>query len=281
MNIEGKRALVTGGARGIGRAIAEKLAENGADVLILDVLDGEGRETAAAISADTGRDIHFESADITDARAVEDAVERGVAVIGPITTLVSNAGWKRTAPAHALSVDDYDRTMAVHSRGLFLTTKYCAPHMVRAGGGSIIAISSMQSIMSLPGRLAYSAAKGAISASVRQLAVEYGPFNVRANAVLPGAIMTELNLARHEADLTAAEFDALRKSYPLRRFGTPEDIAEAVLFLASDHSRWITGTNMLVDGGASIQLAEAALYGAYDENWALTAQLLEHDNVAP
>lgn len=279
MNITGQRALVTGGARGIGRAITEKLALNGADVLILDVLDDEGRQSAAAISTETGRTVHFEHADITDADEVEAAVARGVEAIGPITTLVSNAGWKRTAPAHALAVDDYDRTMAVHSRGLFLLAKFCAPHMVRAGGGSIIAISSMQSIMSLPGRLAYSAAKGAISASIRQLAVEYGPFNVRANAVLPGAIMTELNLARHEAELSAAEFDALRKSYPLRRFGTPDDIAEAVLFLASDHSSWVTGTNMLVDGGASIQLAEAALYGAYDENWAITARLLEHDNV--
>lgn len=278
MNIDGKRALVTGGARGIGRAITQKLAENGADVLILDVLEEEGRETAAIIAAETGRSVHFESADITDADAVEVAVLRGVDVIGPITTLVSNAGWKRTGPAHVLPVEDYDQTMAVHSRGLFLLTKFTVPFMVRAGGGSIIAISSMQSIMSLPGRLAYSAAKGAISASVRQLAVEYGPFNVRANAVLPGAIMTELNLARHQAELSAAEFEALQKSYPLRRFGTPDDIAEAVLFLASDHSSWISGTNMLVDGGASIQLAEAALYGAYDENWATTAQLLERDN---
>lgn len=273
MNITGQRALVTGGARGIGRAIAGTLADHGADLLILDVLD-EGAETADAISAASGRTVVFEQADITSASEVEAKVARGTERLGgEITTLVSNAGWKRTGPAHVLPVEDYDRTMAVHGRGLFLLTKYCVPAMVRGGGGSIVAISSMQALLALPGRLSYAAAKGAISASVRQLAVEYGPFNIRANAILPGAIMTELNLARHKAELSEAEFEALKKSYPLRRYGTPEDIASAVLFLVSDHARWITGTNLLVDGGASIQLAEAALYGAYDENWALTAQL--------
>lgn len=275
MNNTGQRAVVTGGARGIGRAISTKLASEGADVLILDLLDDEGRATADEISAATGRNVVFEPADITDAAAVERAVEAGRDRIGPITTLVSNAGWKRTGPAHVLPVDDYDRTMAVHSRGLFLLTKACVPDMVRGGGGAIVAISSMQSIMALPGRLAYSAAKGAISASVRQLAVEYGPFNVRANAILPGAIMTELNLQRHREELSEEEFEALRKSYPLRRYGTPEDIADAVHFLVSDAARWITGVNLLVDGGASIQLAEAALYGAYDVNWSATAELLE------
>lgn len=274
MNLAGQKALVTGGARGIGRSIASALAQHGADVVILDLLEDEGEETATHLSAEHGRKVRFVAADITDDAAVEAAVAKGVAEIGPITTLVSNAGWKRTGPAHLLPVDDYDRTMAVHSRGLFLLTRYCVPHMVRAGSGSIIAISSMQALLGLPGRLAYSAAKGAITASVRQLAVEYGPFGVRANAILPGAIMTELNLARHQNELTEEEFEALRKSYPLRRFGTPEDIAQAAVFLASDYSTWVTGTNMLVDGGASIQLAEAALYTAYEENWAQTAELL-------
>jgi NAD(P)-dependent dehydrogenase (short-subunit alcohol dehydrogenase family) len=274
MNLDGQKALVTGGARGIGRAISDALARHGADVVILDLLDDEGHATAAELSAQHGRQVRFVHADITDDSEVEKAVAAGVAEIGPITTLVSNAGWKRTGPAHLLPVEDYDRTMAVHSRGLFLLTRYCVPHMVRAGGGSIIAISSMQALLGLPGRLAYSAAKGAITASVRQLAVDYGPFGVRANAILPGAIMTELNLARHQQDLTDDEFEALRKSYPMRRFGTPEDIANAAVFLASDYSTWVTGTNMLVDGGASIQLAEAALYTAYDENWQQTAELL-------
>jgi NAD(P)-dependent dehydrogenase (short-subunit alcohol dehydrogenase family) len=278
MNMTGKRALVTGGARGIGKAITEKLAAKGADVVILDILDDVGPDTAANIAERTGRRIVYQHADITDVAEVELAVRFGVEAVGPITTLVSNAGWKRTGPAHRLAVEDYDRTMAVHSRGLFLLAKFCVPHMVRAGGGTIVAISSMQSLMSLPGRLPYAAAKAAISASIRQLAVEYGPFNVRANAVLPGAIMTEKNLARHKTDLTDAEFNTLERAYPLRRFGKPEDIAEAVLWLSSEHSSWITGVNLLVDGGATIQLAEAALYRAYEANWAETAKLLEDND---
>ncbi len=275
MNLEGQRAVVTGGARGIGKAITTALATHGADVVILDILDDEGAAVAGEVSVASGRAVIYVHADITDDGAVAAAVAEGVGAIGPVTTLVSNAGWKATGTAHELDVDGYDRTMAVHSRALFLLTRHCVPHMVRSGGGSIIAISSMQALMALPGRLAYSAAKGAISASVRQLAVEYGPFNVRANAVLPGAIMTELNLARHRNELSEEEFAALRSAYPLRRFGTPEDIASAVLFLASDYSSWVTGTNMLVDGGGSIQLAEASLYGGYQQFWQRTAALLD------
>lgn len=274
-DLTGRLAVVTSGARGIGRAIADTLASRGADIAIFDVLAEEGEATASELAERHNTSVAFFDTDITSEKAVEASVAAAQRDLGPITVLISNAGWKATGPAHALDTEGYDRTLAVHSRGLFLLAKHCVPDMVRQGGGSIVAISSMQALASLPGRLAYSAAKAAICGTVRQLAVEYGPFNIRANAILPGAIMTETNLARLRSELTEAEFAALEHSYPLRRFGHPEDVADAVLFLVSDSSRWITGASLLVDGGATIQLAEASLYPAYEQFWSQTAQLLE------
>ena len=138
--------------------------------------------------------------------------------------------------------------------------------MIGRGSGAIVTLSSMQALAALPGRIAYEAAKGGISAITRALALEYGPAGIRVNAICPGVIMTPRNVARNSA-ITPAEHEARVEAYPLRRLGTPEDVAKVALFLACDNSSWMTGTNTVVDGGMSMQLAEAIHFPPFRRLW--------------
>jgi len=266
MRLEGKVAIITGGAGGIGQALTRRFVQEGAKVAVADPLDEAGRAIEAEVNAE-GKRAFFQHTDVTVAQHVEAVVARTIEEFGPPTVLVNCAGWHRFGAAIHAVEEDFDRALAVHVKGTWLMAKHVIPHMMRSGGGAIVNVSSMQAVVAIPGRVAYEAAKGGISAMTRLLALEYGPAKVRVNAVCPGVIMTPRSLRRHQHDFAAADVQARIESYPLRRLGTPEDVAGAVAFLASDDASWITGVNLLVDGGITIQATEAVTFGPLRQLW--------------
>lgn len=267
MRLEGKVAVVTGGAGGIGACISQLFVAEGARVAVADLLDEQGHGLAASLNASGGKAI-YQRTDVSDSGQVGALVDRTLQELGPPDILVTCAGWLRVTMATEADEDDFDRTLSSHVKGTWLCAKHVIPHMMRrGGGGSIVTISSMQAYGAIPGRVAYEAAKGGISAMTRALALEYGPAKVRVNAVCPGVIITPRNAAKHQTDFTEDEVRQRIESYPLRRLGTPDDVARAVLFLASDESSWVTGTDLFVDGGMTIQLAEAIHFPPFRRLW--------------
>lgn len=273
MRFRDKVAFVTGGANGIGAGIVDMLIEGGAAVFVADMNASAGIEQRDRLKAE-GHRVAFAETDVALEGDVAAACAEALEVFGKVDILVNDAGWKKAGLAHTLSSEDWDRTIAIHLKGTWMTCKHLVPSMVRNGKGAVVNISSMQALLSLPGRAAYSSAKGAISALTRQLAVEYGPANIRVNAVMPGAILTPRKLEKQSADFEGGRLaDALRV-YPLRRFGTPRDIAHAVCFLASDDADWITGVNLPVDGGGLVQLSEALISATDAAYFAELAELM-------
>jgi NAD(P)-dependent dehydrogenase (short-subunit alcohol dehydrogenase family) len=266
MKLQGRTAIITGGAGGIGQSVSRLFAAEGAQVAIADLLDQEGAQLEAELNH-AGRKAFYQRTDVSDAGQVQALVQRTVEELGPPDILVTLAGWLRVAMAIHVEEADFDRTIASHIKGTWLLAKHSLPHMMQAGGGAIVTISSMQAYGAIPGRIAYEAAKGGISAMTRALALEYGPANVRVNAICPGIIITPRNEAKHGTDFTPDEVKARIESYPLRRLGRPQDVAKAALFLASDDASWITGTDVFVDGGHSIQLAEAVHFPPFRRLW--------------
>lgn len=261
--LKGKVAVVSGGSGGIGGAVSQLFAQEGAAVLIADVVDGE--PLATKIRNGGGR-AAFQLTDVMQASQVEAAIRRAVDLYGRLDLLVNSHGWNRIEMAVRISEEDFDRTVGVHLRGTFLMCKYAIREMLKTGGGAIVNLSSMQAYAALPGRVAYEAAKGGISAMTRELAVEYGPLGIRVNAICPGVIMTE-KLVKMNVNATEEETRRRIESYPLRRLGVPEDAARAVLFLASDDASWITGVNLFVDGGMTVQICEALAYPPFKRFW--------------
>ena len=273
MRFEDKVAFVTGGCNGIGEGIVEVLLEGGASIVVADVNEERGRSQQEELTA-AGHKVVFARTDVASEADVKVAAETALGAFGRVDILVNDAGWKRAGLAHTLSEEDWNRSMAIHLNGTWLTVKHLVPQMVANGGGSIVNISSMQSVLHLPGRAVYSAAKGAISALTRQLAVEYGPAGVRVNAVMPGAILTGRKLQNQAADFEGERMQQALKAYPLRRFGTPRDIANAVCWLASEEAGWVTGVNLPVDGGGVIQLGEALISATDEAYWNELAEIM-------
>ena len=266
MKLQGKTAVITGGAGGIGGSVSRLFAAEGARVVIADLLDEAGAALASELT-EAGKQAFYQHTDVSDAGQVQALIDRTVTKFGPPDVLVTLAGWLRVAMAIDVDEADFDRTLASHIKGTWLLAKYALPHMMRNGGGAVVTVSSMQAYGAIPGRVAYEAAKGGISAMTRALALEYGPAGVRVNAICPGIIITERNELKHQTEFTEAEVAARIESYPLRRLGRPEDVAKAALFLASDDASWITGTDLFVDGGHSIQLAEAVHFPPFRRLW--------------
>lgn len=267
--------IITGGGGSIGGAVAARLMGEGASVALFDLRSDAVEAAADRLAEETGvRPFPF-AVDITDEAGVEEAVGRASAAMGGVDGLVSNAGFPARESVVSLDRETFEQTMAVDVRGLYLLSKFALPWLLESTSSGIVATSSMQAMQAVPGRFGYSASKGAVSAAVRQLAVDYGPVGVRVNAVVPGAIMSPANEERLLKEMSAESLDRLRMVYPLRRLGRPEDVANAVCFLLSSEADWITGVNLPIDGGATVQLSEAVISDEYKRFWQANQELAD------
>jgi NAD(P)-dependent dehydrogenase (short-subunit alcohol dehydrogenase family) len=241
-----KIAIITGGGAGIGRGIAEAFAREGAKVVIA----GRDAKKLEAVANKIGAACLAQPADVSRSEEVKQLVDSAVSRFGGIHILVNNAGILLPGTAESQTEEDWDQTFAVNVRGLWLLSRAVLPHMRVAGGGSIINIGSVLSLVSARNRVAYSASKGAVLSLTRAMALDHAPEKIRVNCICPGIVETEM-VARFNLDESARQQRI--GWHPLGRFGQPEDIAEAALFLASNESSWITGAAFPVDGGYTAQ----------------------------
>jgi NAD(P)-dependent dehydrogenase (short-subunit alcohol dehydrogenase family) len=249
LSLEGKVAIVTGAASGIGRGIAALLAEMGALVAVLDVDEMKGRQCAAEIESRGGESM-FVKCDVRSATDCRNAVEAIVQKLSKIDILCNCAGVAIRKDVVELTEDEWDLALDVTLKGIYLLSRQVIPHMIRTGGGSIVNIGSGWSLKGGPKAASYCAAKGGTVNLTRAMAIDHGKHNIRVNCVCPGDVDTPL--LRSECAQLGADVQAFMKeaaNRPLARVGRPDDIANAVLFLASPMSSWITGASLVVDGG--------------------------------
>ena len=245
-------ALVSGGARGIGRGIAAQFADAGARVVLIDVLPSV-KDTAAGIRA-KGGDVIGIPADIANEAEVERAIAQIQDELGEIRILMNNAAVMPTGPLHTTSLADFERCLAVNLRGTYLLSRAVIPGMLASRRGSIIHMASITGLMGLPGLAIYSATKGALIALTRAMSTDYARHGIRVNCVSPGTIDTPMlhDFVAEQKDPAGLlrQFDEM---HPLGRIGQIEEVAEVCLFLASDRASFVTGSNYVVDGGLSVR----------------------------
>ena len=246
MRLENKVAFISGGARGMGAAEAMLFAKEGAKVVIGDVLDEEGRRTEAAIH-DLGGDCLYVHLDVTSEDNWNSAIAETTEKFGKLDILVNNAGVVSLVGLEDISMDEWDRVMDINSKGVFLGTKAAIPELRKADGGSIVNISSISGIAGQSYISAvYNASKGAVRLFTKSTAIQYASEGIRANSVHPGPIDTPMTSFRQgDPDAEAASLARI----PIGRTGKPDDIAYGVLYLASDESSFVTGTELVIDGG--------------------------------
>ena len=249
MRLENKVALISGGARGMGAVEAKLFSVEGAKVVIGDVLEEEGRRTEAEINK-AGGECLFVPLDVTSETQWQAAVEAAVSRFGKLDILVNNAGIYRTERVEEVSSELWDQVMGINAKGVFLGTKHAIPEMRNAGGGSIINISSVAGLVGNHISAAYSASKGAVRLLTKSTAIQYAKEGIRCNSVHPGTIETPMT-----ADMLADQQyrqDRMERT-PLGRLGTAQDVAYGVLYLASDESSFVTGSELVIDGGRTAQ----------------------------
>jgi NAD(P)-dependent dehydrogenase (short-subunit alcohol dehydrogenase family) len=244
--LTGKACVVTGAGRGIGAAVAEAFIRQGGKVAILDRDQRSGDDTRARLEA-PGADVRFYPVDVTDEASVASAADQVRVDLGGVDVLVNNAGISRLGPSMSFPLADWDDSIAVMATGVFLCCREFGSVMRENDGGTIVNISSMNGLVAFPMRLAYSAAKAAVISMTKVLAVEWSRYGIRVNAVAPGCTQTEM-LEEATAD-GFIDVDAYLDHIPLRRFAEPEEIAEAVCYLASARSDYLTGQVIAPDGG--------------------------------
>jgi NAD(P)-dependent dehydrogenase (short-subunit alcohol dehydrogenase family) len=253
MRLKDKVAIVTGGGSGIGRAAALRFAAEGAAVAIADVNEAAARDTQTRIASTGGRAIAV-IGDLTLKEAVDALVARTTTAFGgEPTILLNSAATTAFGTVEESDADELDRVMGINVRSMWLCAKAVIPRMKQAGGGSIVNLSSITGIVGAPGMAAYATSKGAIITLTRTLALEVAEARIRVNCICPASIDTPMLQASFDRlpDPPAARARNIKR-HPLGRFGTPEDVANLALFLASDESSFITGGTYVIDGGASI-----------------------------
>lgn len=246
MRLEGKVAIITGGARGQGATEARMFAQEGARVVIGDIRDELGMQVEAEIRELGGEAVYLHL-DVTSDDDWQRAIDTAEQQFGKVDVLVNNAAIVLRKDIEETTADDWDNIMAINAKGVFLGTKAVIPAMRRAGGGSIINISSISGLVSI-GPPAYIATKGAVRLFTKSTAIQYASENIRANSIHPGSVDTDM---RREGmgSQTEEEIQARVDNIPLGRVGTTEDISYGVLFLASDESSFMTGSELVIDGG--------------------------------
>lgn len=251
--LDGKVALITGGASGIGEATAKLFAKEGAEVVVADVQTDKGRAVVAAIEA-AGGEAAFIKANVVREGDAKRMVDFAVKKYGRLDILFNNAGVENPKPEVETSVAEWDKVMDVNVKGVFLGTKYAVPVMKRNGGGSIINTSSVFGLIGSPGFAAYHASKGAVRLLTKATALAHAGDNIRANSICPGVIETPMfaEVLSQAPNPDAARAEWMRTE-PIGRFGRPDDIAYGALYLASDESAYVTGTELVIDGGYTAQ----------------------------
>jgi NAD(P)-dependent dehydrogenase (short-subunit alcohol dehydrogenase family) len=251
--VDGKVAIVTGAASGIGRATAIALGAEGAMVALADV-DADGGSAASADVEGAGGVALFQRTDVASTHDVRELIDATVGRFARLDVLVNNAGVAIPGSVTEISEEDWNRVLDVNLTSMWRGMHFAIPAMLKTGGGSIVNTSSVQGSVGFVGWAGYAASKGGIDALTRQVAVEYAPRNIRVNAVIPGTILTPMNerIVRESPD--GAEIEAgWLAMHPVNRLGTPEEVARAIVWLASDDASFVTGECLRVDGGMIVK----------------------------
>jgi NAD(P)-dependent dehydrogenase (short-subunit alcohol dehydrogenase family) len=250
MKLANKVALITGAGSGMGKSAALIFANEGAKVAAVDIVESQVKETAAEIAKNGGDAIALR-ADVSKSEDIKRAVEDTVAKFGGLNIVYNNAGIEGESNFLAnMTEEQFDRVIAINLRGVFLGMKYALPHMIKAGGGSIINQASIAGLVAVRGGAGYAAAKAGVIALTRVAALEYGRYNIRVNAICPGAIETPMAQRIRKGEPPRPE--AIRRISVLGRMAQPEEIAKVALFLASDDASFATGAPFIIDGGWTV-----------------------------
>lgn len=251
LDISNKVAVVTGGGSGIGKAISESLAAQGAQVCIFDLNEETGNETAEVIKG-KGGSARFIACNVADQSSVKAAFDKVISEEGKLNLLINNAGIAHIGKAHDTSEEDFDRIYQVNVKGVYNCLHVGIPLMIKAGGGSIVNLGSAAAVVGLPDRFAYSMSKGAVQTMTYSVAKDYVDQGIRCNSIAPGRVHTPFvdgyiknNYPGQEKEM----FEKLSKTQPIGRMGEPNEIGNLVLFLCSDEAAFITGSNFPIDGG--------------------------------
>lgn len=258
--LKGKVAIVTGAGAGIGKSIAEVFAKEGAEVIVSSRRASNGQPVADGIVANGGKAV-FVKCDVSVEDEVKSLISQTLETYGRIDVLINNAGVNFVKPFLELSPEEWDRVINTDLRGTFLCTRYCIPEMLKTGGGNVINISSVHASACLPGAAPYDAAKWGMVGFTKSVAVELASKNIRLNVISPGLIDTQMwddiKASASDLDECLAYWDS---NIPMGRVGTADEIAYTAVFLASDEAGYITGSNIIADGGMTSQLINKASY---------------------
>lgn len=251
MRLRDKVCMITGAGSGIGQCTAMLFAAEGAAVIVNDLDDAKGEETVGQIEANGGTAL-FIRADVTKPDEVEAMTERALDRFGRIDALFNNAGISGVGMLHEVEPDVWDRIMSINIKGVYLPSKYVVPHMMERKQGTIINMSSCVAEIGLARRASYAATKGAVLALTKSMQVDYAPYGIRVNALLPGTILTPFveTYLRNSYGDPEAGLASIKKRQLSEELGRPEDVAKAALFLASDESKFMMGSPLYIDGGA-------------------------------
>jgi NAD(P)-dependent dehydrogenase (short-subunit alcohol dehydrogenase family) len=246
MRLKGKTAIVTGGANGIGRATALLFAKEGAKVTIADLDSYSGEETVRQI-IETGGEALFLKTDVTVSSQVKELIDASTTQFGSLNIMFNNAGvGNREVRSVDLTEEEWDKVIDINLKGVYLGIKHAVPELIKAGGGAIINTSSLLGLKGQKFMSAYNASKAGVVVLTQNAALEYGKFNIRVNAIAPGVIDTKIIEGWKQNE---RKWPIISRANALGRIGTPEEVANAVLFLASDEASFVTGTTLSVDGG--------------------------------